>query len=84
MFRKLLLLLLLNGNVFIIQAQTMTALVASGKPARKYNSKLSLQDCIEIAWANNLQIKQSQLQLETGIVNLNQAKLIGFQRSMLQ
>lgn len=76
MFRKILLLLLLNGNVLIIQAQTMTTalIAASGKPTGKYNSKLSLQDCIEIAWENNLQIKQSQLQLETGIVNLNQAK----------
>jgi outer membrane protein len=34
----------------------------------------SLQQCIEIALANNLQVKRSELQVQTAAVNLNQAK----------
>jgi outer membrane protein len=41
---------------------------------RKADGVYSLQECMEIALANNLQVKQNQLQVETGMVNLNQSK----------
>jgi outer membrane protein len=36
--------------------------------------KLSLKQCIETAHANNLQLKQSEIQMQTAEINYNQAK----------
>ena len=58
-----LLFFLLNVNVFQIKAQT---------PA--INQTLTLEQCIDYALKNNIQIKQSELNTELTEINLTQSK----------
>ncbi len=45
-----------------------------GQDSAATNQKLSLRQCVELAWANNIPLKESDLQVEAAKGNLQQAR----------
>lgn len=52
----------------------LTAAFVKDSDAQNSNSKLTLKTCLDIALANNIPVKQNELQEQVAKVNLNQAK----------
>src|SRR6478609_5967616 len=59
-----------------IVAAVVYLLVSSGRSTAQTNSeqKLTLKQCVEAAISNNLQVKQTDLQMQASSVNLKQAR----------
>lgn len=57
---------------FFVLSSTAMAHAQQGAPA---DGRWSLNEAIEYAWNNNIQVEQSQLQIETGEINYLQSKL---------
>ncbi len=64
----------MSKRIFPVIA-AMVLLFATGVVnAQQGSSRITLKQAVETALANNLQVKQSELQMQTAEVNLNQAK----------
>jgi outer membrane protein len=65
----------LRSGVYLLSLFVGTAFAQS--QAVQYAStseKMSLQQCVDLAWKNNIQVKQTNLSVEQGINSLNLAK----------
>ncbi len=59
-----------NASIFCIAI----LITCTGVQAQNNSSKLTLQNCLDIAMANNITLKQNELREQTAKINLNQSK----------
>ena len=60
---------IITGILFLLVVMQIKVFSQPGR-----ENRLTLKQCVEVAIKNNLQVRQSDLQMQAGAVNLNQAK----------
>lgn len=65
----------LRSGIYLLSLFVGTALAQSkAVQSATTTEKLSLQQCVDLAWKNNIQVKQNNLSVEQGLNNLNLSK----------
>lgn len=65
---------LITGILSLLVGSGLMAQVSGVQASVRGGEQLNLQQCIDIALANNLQVKQSELQVENTRINLDQSR----------